>query len=39
MKMKLKMKDRSHRYNINRASPKNGHKYTKYKMCLQYNDD
>ena len=30
----LKMKKRSHRYDINRPRPTNGHKYTKYKMCL-----
>ena len=34
LKMMLKMKNRSHRYEINRPSPRNGHKYTKYKMCL-----
>ena len=28
------MKNRSHRYDINRPSPRHGHKYTKYKMCL-----
>ena len=28
------MKNRSHRYDINRLSPRHGHKYTKYKMCL-----
>ena len=27
-------KSRSHRYNINRASSKYGHKYSKYKKCL-----
>ena len=32
--MRLKMKSRSHRYDINRPSPKHGHKHTKYKMCL-----
>ena len=38
MKMRLKMKKRSHRYDINRPRPRNVHKFTKYKMC-QYNDD
>ena len=28
------MKNRSHRYYINRTRPIPGHKYTKYKMCL-----
>ena len=34
MKMRLKMKNRSHRYNINRPWSRDRHKYTKYKMCL-----
>ena len=34
MKMKLKMKNRSQRYDINGPKPGHGHKYTKYKMCL-----
>ena len=34
MKMTLKMKNRSHRYNINRPRLRHEHKYTKYKMCL-----
>ena len=34
MKMRLKMKNRSHRYDINRPTPRHGYKYTKYKMCL-----
>ena len=33
MKMRLKMKTRSQRYNIKRPRPKHGPKYTKYKMC------
>ena len=37
MKMRLKMKNRSHRYDINRPRPRNGHKYIKYKMS-HYND-
>ena len=28
------MKNRSHRYNINRTTPRHGQKYTKYRMCL-----
>ena len=32
MKMKLKMKNRSHRYGINKPRPSDRHKYTKYKM-------
>ena len=31
-KMRLKMKNRSYRCNINRPRPRHGHKYTKYKM-------
>ena len=34
MKMRLKMKNRSRRYDINRPRRRHGHKYTKYKMCL-----
>ena len=34
MKMRLKMKNRSQRYDINRSRPRHGHKYTKYKTCL-----
>ena len=34
--MRLKMKNRSHRYDINRPRPKHGHKYTKY--VSHYND-
>ena len=34
MKMRLKIKNRSYRYDINRPRPRHGHKYTKYKMCL-----
>ena len=32
MEMKLKMKNRSLRYNINRPRPRHGSKYIKYKM-------
>ena len=34
MKMRLKMKNRSSRYDINRPRQRHGHKYTKYKICL-----
>ena len=34
MKIKMKMQNRSHRYDINRPTPRHGHKYSKYKMCL-----
>ena len=34
MEMRLKMKNRSQRYNIYRRRPRHGHKYTKYKVCL-----
>ena len=34
MKMRLRVKNRSHRYDINRLRTRHGHKYTKYKMCL-----
>ena len=34
MKMRLKMKIGSHRYDIHRTRPRHGHKYTKYKICL-----
>ena len=33
MKMKMNMKNRLHRYDINRPLSRNGHKYSKYK-CL-----
>ena len=33
--MKMKMKNRSHRYDINRARPRHGHKYSKYKVPQQ----
>ena len=32
--MKMKMKNRSHRYDINRPWPRLGHKYTKYKEYI-----
>ena len=34
MKMRLKMKNRSQRYDRNRPRSRHGPKYTKYKMCL-----
>ena len=34
MKMKMKMKNISHRYDINRPRSRHGHKYSKYKKCL-----
>ena len=32
------MKNRSHRYDINRPAVKHGHRYTKYKNVSQYSD-
>ena len=34
MKMRLKVKNRSERYDINWPRPRHGHKFPKYKMCL-----
>ena len=34
MKMRLKVKNILHRYNINVPRLRHRHKYTKYKMCL-----
>ena len=34
MKMRLKMKNKSQTYEINRPKTRYGHKYTKYKLCL-----
>ena len=34
IEMRLKIKKRSQRYDINRPRPRHEHKYTKYKMCL-----
>ena len=34
MKMRLKIKNRLPRYDINRHRPRHEYKYTKYKMCL-----
>ena len=38
MKMRLKKKNRSDKYDINRRRPRYGHEYTKYKM-YQYDDE
>ena len=32
--MRLKVKSRSFRYDINIPRPRDGHKYTNYKVCL-----
>ena len=34
MKMGLKMKNRSQRYDVNRLRPRHGHRYNKRKICL-----
>ena len=34
MRMILKMKNRSHKYDINRPGPGHGHRYSKYKTYL-----
>ena len=34
MKIRLKMKNRLHRCDLNRPRSRHGHKYTKYKMGL-----
>ena len=34
LKTRLKMKNRSQRYDRNRPRPRHGPKYTNYKMCL-----
>ena len=34
MKIKMKMKNRSHRYDINSPRSRYGHKYSKCKKCL-----
>ena len=38
MKIRLGIKNRSQRYDINRPKPGHGHKYTKCKTLSQYND-
>ena len=32
--MKMKIKNKSHRYEINRSRSRHGYKYSKYKKCL-----
>ena len=34
MKMKMKMKNRSHRYGLNRPRSRHGPKHSKYKKCV-----
>ena len=34
MKMKKENENRSHRYDMNRPTSRNEHKYSKYKKCL-----
>ena len=34
MKMEIKMKNKLHRYDINRTMSKHGHKCSTYKKCL-----
>ena len=34
MNMRLKMKNKSHRYNINKPRARYGHKYSKYKILI-----
>ena len=34
MKRRVKMKNKLHRYDINRTRPKHDYDYTKHKMCL-----
>ena len=36
MKMRLNMKNTSHRYDVNRTRPRHGHKYTRYKIVSVY---
>ena len=36
MKMKMKTKNRSHRYHINRPTSRHGNKYSKYRKVSQY---
>ena len=35
-KMKMKLRNRSHRYDINRPRSRHGPRYSKYKKCLQH---
>ena len=34
MKMRLEIKNRSHRHDTNRPRPRHGHKNTIYRLCL-----
>ena len=34
MKMGMKIKERSLRYDVNRLRPSSGHKHTEYKTCI-----
>ena len=36
MKMRLKKKNTSHKYDINRPMPRYGHEYTKYSLTAEY---
>ena len=36
IKMKIKMKNRLHRYDTNTPRPRHGYKYSKYKKVSQY---
>ena len=38
MKMKIKVRKRSHKYDINRPSSRHGDKYSKCKKVPQYDD-
>ena len=35
MKIKMKMKNRSDRYDVNGPRSRYGHKYSKYKKCIK----
>ena len=34
----MNMKNKLHRYDTNRSRSRHGHKYSKYKNCLNYDD-
>ena len=36
--MKMKMKNRTHKYNINKPRSRHGHKYIKYEKMSQHDD-
>ena len=38
IKMRLEMKNKSHRFNVNWPKPRHGHKYTKKKLRLSIID-